>query len=171
MPRHVCVSCATIHYQNPKVVTGCIPRWQDRILLCRRAIEPRYGLWTLPAGFLENGETSMQGAAREAHEEANAIVDNLQLYGVFNLPHIDQIYMMFRGDLRDGKASPGIESLETALFTEQQIPWHELAFPVVTETLKFYFQEWHDNNFGVHYGDLTRNGDNIHVTHHRITTS
>lgn len=163
LPRHVCDQCDTIHYLNPKVVTGCIPHWGDRILLCRRAIEPRLGLWTLPAGFLENGETTMAGAAREALEEANAVIDDMQLYGVYSLPHINQIYMMFRGQLRDGLASPGVESLETALFQEQDIPWRELAFPVVKETLRLYFRDRRNGRFEVRYGDIIRDGDQIEV--------
>lgn len=165
LPRHVCDSCHTIHYRNPKVVTGCIPEWQDQILLCRRAIEPRYGLWTLPAGFMENGETTMQGAAREAMEEANATLDDLQLYGIFNLPHINQIYMMFRGQLRAGKAAAGQESLEVNLFREQDIPWQELAFPVVRETLEHYFNDRRQGKYPIHYADVIRdNNGNVSVT-------
>ena len=103
--RYVCNSCHTIHYQNPKIVTGCIPQWQDRVLLCKRAIEPRYGLWTLPAGFLENEETIVQGAMRETAEEANATVENMRLFCVFSIAHINQVYMMYRGDLVGGLAS------------------------------------------------------------------
>lgn len=165
MPRHVCGTCNTIHYQNPKVVTGCIPEWGEQILLCRRAIEPRYGLWTLPAGFMENGETTMQGAAREAMEEANACMDEMQLYGVYNLPHINQIYMMFRGKLRDGKAHPGVESLEVGLFSQTQIPWQKLAFPVVTETLKTFFQDRDSGIYPIHYADVIRDkNNNVSVT-------
>ncbi|MEW8208657.1 MAG: NUDIX hydrolase [Candidatus Thiodiazotropha taylori] len=113
-PRHVCDSCSTIHYQNPKIVVGCIPVWEDQILLCRRAIEPRYGLWTLPAGFMENGETSQQGAARETLEEATARVDVEGLYGLYNLPHINQVYLIFRSRLLDLEFAAGTESLEVA---------------------------------------------------------
>ncbi len=156
LPRFVCDRCQTIHYVNPKVVTGCIPVWQEKILLCRRAIEPRYGLWTLPAGFLENGETSMAGAAREALEEANAVVEDLRLYGLFNLPHIDQIYMMFRGNLRHGQAAAGAESLEVQLFAENDIPWQELAFPVVAESLRLFFADRRSGRYGIHYADVVR---------------
>ena len=110
--RYVCESCATIHYQNPKIVAGCIPEWEGRLLLCRRAIEPRHGLWTLPAGFMENGETTEQAAARETWEEARARVGSMQLYGVFSIPHISQVYMMFRGVLLAEEFGPGPESLE-----------------------------------------------------------
>ncbi len=157
--RHICTACNRIHYQNPKVVAGSIPLWEDKVLLCRRAIEPRHGLWTLPAGFMENGETTMQAAAREAMEEANAAVDNLRLYGVFNLPHIDQVYLMFRGYLRDGKASAGEESLEVDLFAEDEIPWDELAFPVVHESLRLFFRDRAAREFSVHMGDVIRGSD------------
>lgn len=158
-PRYVCPQCATIHYQNPRIIAGCIAEWQDKILLCRRAIEPRHGLWTLPAGFMENRETTLQGALREAMEEANAQVVNSSLFCTFSIPHISQVYMMFRGELHQGHAEPGIESLETALLTEQQIPWNELAFPVMRETLKLYYQDKASGHFHVHSGDLVRGDD------------
>lgn len=154
--RHVCTECGAIHYKNPKVVAGCIPVWQDQVLLCKRAIKPRYGLWTLPAGFLENGEASHQGAVRETQEEANARVDVQALYSTFNLPHIDQIYMLFRARLLDLDFGPGEESLEVALFREDQIPWEELAFPVVAETLKLFFADQARGRFGTHMGDILR---------------
>lgn len=137
--RHVCDACDTIHYHNPKLVVGCLLVWEGKVLLCKRSIEPRYGYWTLPAGFMENQESTMEGAAREAYEEANAVGENLQLFGVYNLPRINQVYVMFHGDLKDGVASAGEESLEVGLFEEADIPWDDLAFPVVVETLqKFY---------------------------------
>jgi len=138
--RQVCNACHTIHYQNPKNVCGCILEWQDKVLLCKRAIEPRYGYWTLPAGFMENGETTMEGAAREAFEEANATAVNLQLFGLYNLPRISQVYLMFHGVLKDGYMLSGEESLKVGLFSEDEIPWDELAFPVVTESLQHYFK-------------------------------
>jgi len=155
-PRHFCVDCGTVHYQNPKIVTGTIPRWSDRLLLCRRGIAPRYGFWTLPAGYLENGETTQEGAARETLEEANARVEVEALYATFNLPHIDQIYLMFLGRLRDLDFSPGEETLETALFTEAEIPWGQLAFPVIAETLKLYFAGRKQDDRGGHVGDIVR---------------
>ena len=154
--RHVCDACGTIHYLNPKVVTGCVATWEDRVLLCRRAIEPRYGLWTLPAGFMENRESSVEGAAREALEEANAVIDGLTLYGIYNLIHISQVYIMFRGTVRDGRASAGEESLEVALFEERDIPWGELAFTVVEETLRRFFEERRAGRFSVHGADIVR---------------
>ena len=159
LPRYVCTACNAIHYQNPKIVAGCIPEWQGRVLLCRRAIEPRYGLWTLPAGFMENGETTPAAAAREALEEANAVVNDLVLYGVFNLPQINQVYMLFRGSLFEGRASVGAETLEVRLFTEAEIPWAELAFPVIGETLELYFEDRRRGDYPVRMGDILRGPD------------
>ena len=157
--RHVCEGCGTIHYQNPKIVVGCIPHWQGKILLCRRSIEPRYGYWTLPAGFMETGESTQQAAAREAWEEAQAVVENLILYAIYSLTHISQVYLMFRAELREGKASAGAETLEVALFAEEDIPWWELAFPVVDETLKRYFEESRSGRYNLHMGDISRGPD------------
>jgi len=154
--RHVCEACATIHYQNPKIVAGCIPEWKGRLLLCRRAIEPRYGLWTLPAGFMENGETTEQAAARETWEEARARVGKLELYGVFSIPHISQVYLMFRASLEEEKFEPGPESLEVRLFGEHEIPWDQLAFPVVNLTLSKYCSDLKDNAFPVYVEEITR---------------
>lgn len=139
--RSVCTKCETIHYVNPKVIAGCLPVYGDQVLLCKRAIEPRLGYWTLPAGFLENGETMEDGAHRETWEEAEAKVENSVLYTMFSLPHISQIYAFYRGDLVDGKFGIGTESLDSALFSEADIPWDNLAFPVVTDTLKHYFRD------------------------------
>jgi ADP-ribose pyrophosphatase YjhB (NUDIX family) len=155
-PRYVCNECGTIHYQNPNVVTGCIPEWNDRILLCKRAIEPRYGSWTLPAGFLENGESSMFGAAREALEEANAEMRDMRLFSVFSIPHINQVYTMYRGVLHQGTASPGEESLEVMLASEDEVPWDNLAFPVIIETLKLYYEDRKSGNYSTHYGEIIR---------------
>lgn len=155
-PRHVCGECDMIHYQNPKMVVGTIPEWEDKILLCKRAIEPRYGLWTLPAGFMENAETSQQGALRETSEEANARVELIELYTLFNLPHISQVYLLFRGRLLDLDFAPGEESLEVALFSEDEIPWDQLAFPVVIETLKLYFEDRRKGAFGLRSGTIER---------------
>lgn len=150
-PRFVCDSCSTIHYQNPKIVAGALPVWGEQVLLCRRAINPRYGLWTLPAGFMENGETTEQAAARETREEANALVEKLQLYTVVSLPHISQVYMMYRAELPAPDAfSPGAESLETRLFREDEIPWENLAFLVVRKTLEYFFHDRKQGHFGVH---------------------
>jgi ADP-ribose pyrophosphatase YjhB (NUDIX family) len=139
--RAVCPACGHIQYQNPKVVVGSVPVWEDRILLCRRAIEPRHGKWTLPAGFMEQQETAPEGAAREALEEANARVAIEQLYTLFSVPHISQVYLIFRARLLDLDFSPGIESLEVKLVEERDIPWDELAFASVRRTLEHFFED------------------------------
>jgi len=166
--RHVCPACNTIHYTNPRIVAGCILSWEERILLCRRAIEPRYGLWTLPAGFMENGETTMEAAAREAFEEAYAEAEAMTLYGIYNLKHISQVYVMFRGILRQGYARAGAESLEVKLVTAEEIPWSELAFPVVRETLERYLEERVHGQFNVHSADVLRQDNkSIVIKRHR----
>lgn len=166
-PRHICGNCGVIHYQNPKVVTGCIPEWQGQVLLCRRAIEPRYGYWTLPAGFMENGESSHEGAVRETFEEAKARVQISGLYTLFNLPRIDQVYMLFRGRLLDLNFGPGTESLEVGLFSCSEIPWDKLAFQVVSETLKLYFEDQKSNAFIVRSGTIELSSE--HPSGYRTT--
>ncbi len=157
-PRHICPSCGTIHYENPKIVVGCVPVWEDKILLCRRAIEPRYGRWTIPAGYMENGETLAQGAARETLEEAGARVEIRRLYTVFNLTHINQVYLLFRARLLDNNFKPGQESLETVLFKERDIPWDDLAFLTVRETLRLYFKDRLKGEFPLHMGNIPAHG-------------
>lgn len=147
--RYVCTACEFIHYINPRVIVGCLPVHEGKVLLCKRSIEPRYGLWTLPAGFMENGETTMQGAARETWEEARARATGLQLYRIFDLPYISQVYMFYRCTLEDGAFGVGPESLECGLYAENEVPWDELAFPVVHETLRDYFAERGEGVFPV----------------------
>ena len=147
--RFVCNSCGYIHYVNPRVIVGCVPAHEDRVLLCKRAIEPRYGYWTLPAGFMENGETTPQGAARETWEEARARVRGLELYRIFDVPYISQVYMFYRCEVEDGEYGVGPESLECALYREDEIPWDEIAFPVVQETLRDYFQDLREGRYPV----------------------
>jgi len=154
LQRHVCIRCDVIHYQNPKLIVGCIPVWGAQVLLCRRAIEPRNGLWTLPAGFMENGETTAQGAARECLEEANAQVEMGDLFSLFNLPNIDQVYLIFRARLLNLNFFPGIESSAVALFREEEIPWQELAFSAVHQALKDYFEDRTTETFRLHVGDI-----------------
>lgn len=137
--RYVCNSCSEIFYQNPRVVVGCIPEWEDKILLCRRAIEPSYGSWTFPAGYLENGETLQLAAARETLEEAGAHVEISSLFALLNLPAFNQVHIMFRGRLLDLDYAAGSESLEVALVQEREIPWNQLAFATIRETLKCYY--------------------------------
>ena len=152
--RFVCPGCDAIHYENPKIVACCVPVFEDRVLLCRRAIEPRRGLWTLPGGYLETGETVFDGAARETWEEARARVDGHGLYTVFNLPHISQVYMFFRARVIDGRYGIGEETLETRLFREPDIPWNELAFPVISKTLAHYFRDRLRGVFPVRVEDI-----------------
>lgn len=154
LPRYICDQCETIHYQNPKIVTGCIAEWEDKILLCKRAIEPRIGLWTLPAGFMENKETTQQAAMRETQEEANADVEIIHLYALYNIPHISQVYMIFRARLLNLDFKPGIESLEVQLFEEQDIPWDNIAFPVIRKTLQSYFEDRKQSVFPLQFDDI-----------------
>ncbi len=153
-PRFVCGSCDRIHYENPKIIAGCLPIWEDKVLLCRRAIEPRHGYWTLPAGFMENDETIQQAAVRETMEEANARVELQELFTLLNLPHVSQVYMIFRSKLLDLDFKPGVESLETKLFSKNEVPWNELAFKTIEHTLKLYFEDYQHKDFQFHLGDI-----------------
>jgi ADP-ribose pyrophosphatase YjhB (NUDIX family) len=141
LPRFVCESCGTIHYQNPRMVVGCVPEWEGSILLCRRAIEPRLGYWTLPAGFMENHETVEACARREAEEEALAVVELGSLISLINVPHASQVHLFFRARLVDGRFGVGHESQAAALYGETDIPWSDLAFPSVEFTLQRYFAD------------------------------
>lgn len=154
--RYVCGSCEIIHYQNPRIIAGCLPIFEDKVLLCKRAIEPRSGYWTLPAGFLENGETTAIGAMRETLEEANATVAIDDLYTVFSLPHISQVYMFFKATMPEPAFSAGVESLEVKLFEEHEIPWKELSFPVITQTLEHYFSDRKQGDFPTRYMEIER---------------
>ncbi|ODS22792.1 ADP-ribose pyrophosphatase [Candidatus Endobugula sertula] len=160
--RFVCVDqhCEKIHYQNPCNITGCLPTYQNKVLLCKRAIEPRYGMWTLPAGFMENGETTEQGAIRESWEEANATLSIDKLYALYNLPYINQVYFFYKAELKNTEFSPGEESLEVALFSEEEVPWEELAFSVVKKTLQHYFMDRKTGEFPLHNEDLTNQRHN-----------
>ena len=148
--RAICPHCGGIHYENPKLVVGCIPVYEDRILLCKRAIEPRYGYWTLPAGFMENGETTAEGAARETHEEAGAAVSDLEAFSMLDVPYVHQVHVFYRAQLASPNFSPGAESLDAQLFTEAEIPWKELSFRTVIETLKLFFADRKAGKFGFH---------------------
>ena len=147
--RAVCPACGEIHYVNPKIIVGCIPTVGDQVLLCKRAIEPRYGKWTLPAGFMENRETTEEGAAREMWEEAEARAVNMSMYRIFDVPHISQVYVFYRCEVADGQYGVGPESLETELFDEADIPWDQLAFPVVIEMLSEFFEDRKRQEFPV----------------------
>ena len=154
--RHACADCGHIHYLNPKLVVGTIPVWGDQVLLCKRAIEPRYGLWTLPAGFMEEGETLDEGAARETLEEAKARVTIEQMYCTLSLPEISQVYVLFRAKLDDLDFSPGIESLDVKLFNEADIPWEQLAFRTIETALKHFFADRKTGIYPSHVGVLRR---------------
>ena len=156
LPRYVCDNCDTVHYQNPKIVTGCIIKYDEKILLCRRAIEPRYGLWTIPAGFMELGETTCNAAARETYEEAMAVVQIDELFAVYNIPHVSQVYFIYRAHLESPDFAPGEESLETQLFSENEIPWDQLAFPVVRASLTRYFESLRTSDTRPYVDDIIR---------------
>ena len=166
--RRVCASCGHIAYENPKIIVGCLLDWQGKVLLCRRGIEPRLGYWTLPAGFMENGESTIAGAAREAWEESTARSDDLRLFAMYNLPRISQVYVMFQGTLRDGYALANEETLEVGLFEQADIPWQDIAFPVVTETLERWFEQCESGNTSiVHCADISsRPGESIKIVRH-----
>jgi ADP-ribose pyrophosphatase YjhB (NUDIX family) len=155
-PRFVCDNCNAIHYSNPRVIVGCVPEYDGKVLLCRRAIEPRSGLWTLPAGFMENGETTLQGAARETWEEARARVCNQELYRLFDIPGINQVYMFYRANIVDGAFGVGPESTEVELFDEADIPWDDIAFPAVFHTLREYFHDRREARWPVRVSAIRR---------------
>jgi len=154
--RHVCDACGTVHYSNPKIVAGCVPVWEDKVLLCRRAISPRHGLWTLPAGFMENGETTQAAAQRETLEEACARVQVGDLYCYLNIPRISQVYVIFLARLLDLEFAPGAESLEVELFEEGRIPWDEIAFPAIEVTLRHFFEDRRQGSFATRVLDVAR---------------
>jgi ADP-ribose pyrophosphatase YjhB (NUDIX family) len=163
--RYVCMHCGTIHYQNPKMVIGTIPVWESdgevSILLCKRAIEPRRGYWTLPAGFMENNETTTDAARRETTEEAGAHVELHELFSLLNVPHVHQVHMFYRASLIDLDFMAGPESLDVRMFTESTIPWDDIAFPTVSHTLKFFFSD----------REKVRRGDGAYELHtHDILT-
>jgi len=152
--RATCTVCATIHYENPLNVVGTVPVWEDQVLLCRRNIEPRRGFWTLPAGFMELGESTAEGAVRETIEEAGARIELLDLFTVLNVVRVGQLHLYYRAQLLDTRFDPGPETIEAQLFTEAQIPWDELAFRTVRETLHRYFDDRRKGQFGIHCGDI-----------------
>lgn len=154
-PRHVCKKCGVIHYENPKMVVGTIPQYKGQILMCRRAIEPRVGFWTLPAGFMENNETVEEGAVRETLEEVGAHATNLKLFALFNLPFISQVYLMFLADIPFYEFSPGHECLDVRLFGQSEIPWEEIAFPVIEETIRRYVVALRNHDFSFHIDTMT----------------
>lgn len=156
LPRYVCTSCGMVHYKNPLLVLGCVPEWEGRILLCRRAIEPRLGFWTVPAGFMENGETLQHAAARECYEEALAKVEIGSLLAVVSVTHASQVHVMFRARLLAPEYGAGPESQEVRLCSEEEIPWDDLAFPSGEFTLRKYFEDRTRGREDHHFADLTR---------------
>ncbi len=152
--RFVCTHCGEIHYQNPRNIVGTVPVWDGKVLLCRRAINPRYGFWTLPAGFMELDETTTQAAARETLEEAGARIEIQELYSLLNVPRARQVHIFYRARLLDLDFAAGEESLEVQLFDEASIPWPEIAFASVEQTLRFFFADSASGNFKLHTGDI-----------------
>ncbi len=148
--RDCCDACGSIHYVNPRPVVGTIPVWNGEILLCRRAIEPRHGFWTVPAGFMEGGETTAEGAIRETLEEAGARVDLGPLFTMIDVPAVEQVHLFYRAQLRDIDFAAGTESLEVRLFQADHIPWDDLAFRTVSTTLRLFLEDRARGNFGVH---------------------
>jgi len=155
-PRFFCEACKTIHYQNPNMVVGCLPIWEDKIMLCRRAIEPRKGFWNLPGGYLENGETVEEGAAREVREEAGISVEVTTLHTVFSIPKINQVYLHFLAHMPHLNYQAGVESLEVKMFIEANIPWEEIAFSSSTFSLEKYFADRKNGQRQVHLGSYIR---------------
>ena len=161
--RHVCDACGHIHYLNPRIVVCSIPTWEGRVLLCKRSIEPRYGLWTLPGGFMENNESTQAAAERETLEEACARIEIHDLYSMFNVIHINQVHLFFRATLRSPDFAPGAESLEAALFTRDEVPWDRIAFPAVGATLKQYFKDLDRGVFPLRLADIVLGEDNTRL--------
>lgn len=156
LPRRLCPACGAVHYENPRIVVGCVPEHQGRILICRRAIEPRRGYWTIPAGFMENGETLEAGAARECHEEALARVEILSLLALISIPEAHQVHVFFRARLRAADFGAGPESLETRLVDARDIPWDDIAFPSTQYALQRYLEDRAAGTGGAHLTTLAR---------------
>jgi len=154
VPRWVCDACGVIHYQNPLVVAGAIAEYEGRLLLCRRAIEPRYGYWTLPAGFMENGETVAQAAARETMEEAGARIEIVKPFSMISVPYVNQVHVFFRARLLHPDFAPGEETLEAQLFDEAALPWKDIAFRTVGLTLKRWVEDRRQGRFTFHAEDI-----------------
>jgi ADP-ribose pyrophosphatase YjhB (NUDIX family) len=152
--RAVCTACATVHYENPLNVVGTLPVWGDKVLLCRRNIEPRFGLWTLPAGFMELGESTADGAIRETVEEAGAHIVLEELFTLLNVVRVGQVHFFYRARLLDTDFAPGPETIEAQLFDEASVPWDMLAFRTVRETLRHYFDDRRRGSFELHVGDI-----------------
>lgn len=153
--RAVCTACNTVHYENPLNVVGTVPYWGDQVLLCKRNIEPRFGKWTLPAGFMELDETTSEGAARETVEEAGAQFEMQDLFSLLNVARVGQVHLFYRARLLSDQFNPGTETIEARLFAEAEIPWDEIAFRTVKETLECYFADRRTGHYGFHTVDIT----------------
>jgi ADP-ribose pyrophosphatase YjhB (NUDIX family) len=152
--RAVCNACHTIHYENPLNVVGTVPVWGNKVLLCKRNIEPRFGKWTLPAGFMELNETVAEGAARETVEEAGAQFEIQELFTLMNVTRVGQVHFFYRAQLTSDQFDPGHETQEARLFAEDEIPWDEIAFRTVKETLQHYFADAKKGKFELHHVDI-----------------
>ncbi len=152
--RAICTACGEIHYENPINVVGTVPVWGEQVLLCRRNIEPRFGMWTLPAGFLELGESTAEGALRETVEEAGAHIELQGLFTVLNVVRVGQVHLYYRARMLDAALDPGPETIEARLFLEHEVPWDELAFRTVRQTLEHFFADRREGTFGLHAGDI-----------------
>ena len=152
--RAVCPDCQTIHYENPLNVVGTVPFWEDRVLLCKRNIEPRFGKWTLPAGFMELHETTAEGAARETVEEAGAQFEMQDLFSLVNVSRVGQVHLFYLAQLTSDQFDPGHETIEARLFSESEIPWDEIAFRTTRETLECYFADRRKGAFSIHHIDV-----------------
>ena len=162
--RYICEECQRVFYQNPKIVAGCILKWDDRILLCKRSIQPRLGYWTIPAGFMEKSESVVEAAARESWEEASARSEAMVLHSIYTLKHVDQVYIVYRAQLKDGKAKADRETSETMLFDQQSIPWDHIAFPIVKHSLELYFEDRANERFQLHQGEILLDGNGcLHI--------
>jgi ADP-ribose pyrophosphatase YjhB (NUDIX family) len=154
IPRFHCVSCGVIHYVNPKVIVGCLPIWEDKVMLCKRGIEPQYGLWNIPGGFMENDETTEDGAVREMFEETNGRVNVIGLHTVFNVVPVNQVHLHYLVEMLDLNYSLTPESIDIQLFTEEEIPWHDVAFASSKFALKKYFEDRKNKTRNTHIGSL-----------------
>jgi ADP-ribose pyrophosphatase YjhB (NUDIX family) len=164
LPRHVCSACGTIHYENPRIIAGCVIETEGKLLLCKRAIDPRRGYWTTPAGFMENGESVQHGAAREAMEEALAQVQIGSLLAIVNVLRAHQVHIMFRATLREPGFGIGPESLETQLYDESEIPWPEIAFLSVEFALRRYLEDRRAGLERVHFRDIDWREGKLHIS-------
>jgi len=152
--RAVCPVCHTVHYENPLIVVGTVPYWEDKVLLCKRNIEPRWGKWTLPAGFMELAETVAEGAARETLEESGAQFELEGFFSLLNVAHVGQVHMFYRARLLSQTFQPGFETIEARLFAEEEIPWEQIAFRTVKVTLERYFRDRAAGQFNFHAVDI-----------------